>query len=44
MQEEAEQRRGKVENEAGFWQRGKPQDVGARNDCRDEGLFGNPDD
>lgn len=44
MREEAEQRRGEVEKEAGFWQREKPQDVRAGNDYRDEGLFENPDD
>lgn len=44
MREEAEQRRGEVEKEAGFWQREIPQDVRAGNDYRDEGLFGNPDD
>lgn len=44
MRKAAEQRGGKVEKEAGCWQRGKPQDVRAGNDCRDEGRFGIPDD
>lgn len=42
MQEGTEQRRGKVEKEAGFGQREKTTRAG--NDCRDQGLFGNPDD
>ena len=33
-QEAAEQRRGKVEKEAGCWQRVKPQDVRAGNDLK----------